>query len=161
MTRSTGRAAAARRAESDPVREMIGLRDTISGLFEDFFHGRPLFASRFWEPSIEGEAWLPPVDIRDAGDEVIVYAGLPGVKKEDCSIEVQDGTLVLSGECRGPAGEEREFLRQELPCGKFHRAFGLATEVRSDAVKASYKDGILEIHLPKVEGAKSRRVEIQ
>src|SRR5437660_8952583 len=99
LSKKTETPAAVRRAEQDPLREMIGFRDTINGMFEDFFSGRPLLASTFSEPSIlEERGWAPPVDIRETSDELIVYAGLLGIKKEDCKIEVKDDVLVLSGE---------------------------------------------------------------
>lgn len=166
LSRTTERPVAARQVESDPLRDMIGLRDTINGMFEDFFSGRPLLASTFGEPAYgalgyEERGWMPPVDIVDSGEELVVYAGLTGIKKEDCSIEVKDGTLVLSGECKEASGEGKTLLRHELACGKFYRAFSLPVEVKSEAVKATYRDGLLEIHLPKAEGAKARRVEIQ
>lgn len=161
ITRSSEKDVTARPA-GDQFREMVGLRDTINGMFEDFFSGRPLLGAAAWEPSGYQEAgWTPPVDICDAGDELVAYVGLIGVKKEDCQVEVKDSTLVISGECKEPAGEGKEFLRHELACGRFYRAFGLPTDVKADQVKASYHDGLLEIHLPKAESAKSRRVEIQ
>lgn len=149
-----------RRGEQSPVREMIGLRDTINGLFEDFFSGRPILAGRLMSGEPE-TGWLPPVDIWDAGNEIVVCAGLIGIKKEDCKIEVQDSTLVLSGECRQPADEKGELLRHEIPCGQFYRAFSLPADVKSEQVKATFRDGLLEVHLPKAENAKARRVEIQ
>lgn len=161
MTKSAERSVTPRVAESDPFREMLGFRDTINGMFEDFFSGRPLLAASGWEQFYGERGWTPPVDIRDAGDELIVYAGLTGVKKDDCHIEVKDNTLTLSGECKEPAGEHKEYLRHELACGKFYRAFSLPTDVKSDQVKASYHDGLLEIHIPKSESSKARRVEIQ
>ncbi|HVE12797.1 MAG TPA: Hsp20/alpha crystallin family protein [Elusimicrobiota bacterium] len=155
----TGQRGMSRGAGGDPLRNVIGLRDTINGMFEDFFRGRPV-SSSFGETSLGAQGWVPPVDICDEGDQLVVYAGLLGIKKEDVRIEVQDSTLMLSGECKEPSGEGKDLLRHELPCGEFQRAFSLPAEVKSDQVKASYHDGLLEIRLPKAEAPKARRIEI-
>lgn len=154
------RASPSRQSTRGPVREMIGLRDTINGLFEDFFSGRPLLATRLSELGQE-QGFVPPVDICDTEKELIVFAGLLGVKKEDCRIEVQDGSLVISGECKAASADQGEYLRRELPSGEFYRAFELPADVRTDQVRATYHDGLVEIHLPKSEEAKTRRIEIQ
>lgn len=154
------RPAAARAREDDPAREIVGLRDTINGLFEDFFSGRPLLASSFLSPTMGETTWIPPVDIRETESEVVVCAGILGCKKEDCKVEVRDDTLVLSGECKAEAGGAG-YVRKELPEGPFYRAFTLPTAVKAEEVKASYRDGVLEIRIPKSEGARTRAVEIQ
>lgn len=159
MTKKSEVPVAARRDEQDPLREMISFRDTINGMFEDFFSGRPLLASASL-PTIEERGWIPPVDIRETNDELIVYAGLLGIKKEDCRIEVRDNTLILSGERKEQEGAE-DWLRRELPYGAFYRAFTLPSAVKAEQVKASYREGLLEIHLPKSESAKARTVAIE
>ncbi|HXT01321.1 MAG TPA: Hsp20/alpha crystallin family protein [Elusimicrobiota bacterium] len=162
LSKKTEAPAAVKRAEQDPFREMISFRDTINGMFEDFFSGRPLLASALPEPSIlEQRGWAPPVDIRETGDELIVYAGLLGIKKEDCKIEVKDDVLILSGERKDSPEGAQDWLRREMPHGEFYRAFTLPTNVKSDQVKARYSDGVLEIRLPKSEEAKSRSITIE
>lgn len=148
------------RTEQDPFREMISFRDTINGMFEDFFSGRPLLAAFPQAALIEERGWTLPVDIRETGDELIVYAGLLGIKKDECKIEVKDNVLILSGE-RKEEGEGEDYLRRELPAGRFYRAFTLPTNVKADQVKAKYHDGLVEIHLPKSELAKARTVNIE
>ncbi|MDP3544368.1 MAG: Hsp20/alpha crystallin family protein [Elusimicrobiota bacterium] len=161
MSKTSEAPVAVQRTGQDPFREMIGFRDTINGMFEDFFSGRPLLASAFPEGSLlEARAWAPPVDIRETGDELVVYAGLLGIKKADCKVEVKDNTLILSGERKEPAEGSQDWLRRELPYGQFHRAFTLPTGVKGDQVKAHYADGVLEIHLPKSDSAKARTISI-
>lgn len=151
----------AQRTEQDPFREMLGFRDTINGMFEDFFSGRPLLAAAFPESSVMAERGFSiPVDIVDLGEELVVYAAMLGIPKNECKIEVKDNVLMLSGECR-EEGEKGEYLRRELPTGRFYRAFTLPATVKGDAVKAKYVDGILEIHLPKADNAKSRPISIE
>lgn len=159
LSRKSEGPVAGQRGEQDPLREMIGFRDTINGMFEDFFSGRPLLASSALS-GLEARGWMPPVDIRETADELIVYAGLLGMKKEDCKVEVRDNSLILSGE-RKPLEEGQDWLRRELPHGAFYRAFALPIEVKADQVKAVYRDGVLEIHLPKSEAAKPRTVAIE
>ena len=144
----------------DSVREMVGLRDTISGLFDDFFNGKPMLAARFTQPD-NGFGWTPPVDIRETADAIVAHAALPGVEKEDLELEVKDGNLVLVGKRKETGGQQDNWIRRELPYGQFYRAFKLSAEVKADAVKASFKNGILEIHLPKAEEAKPRKVRIE
>lgn len=149
------------KTEQDPFREMIGFRDTINGMFEDFFSGRPLLASAFPESPVMAERGFSiPVDIVDSGEELVVYAAMLGIPKNDCKIEVKDNVLMLSGECK-EEGEKGEYLRRELPTGQFYRAFTLPTNVKAGEVKAKYVDGILEIHLPKADNAKPRPISIE
>jgi HSP20 family protein len=149
----------ATRRDQDALRDMVGLRDTISGLFDDFFTGRPMMAAR--APQMDnGFGWSPAVDIRETADAIVVSAALPGVNREDVELEVKDGNLILSGK-RKEATEEEGWLRRELPYGQFFRAFKLSAEVQADQVKAHFKNGILEINLPKAEGAKPRKVRIE
>lgn len=145
--------------QQNPVREMLDLRDTISGIFDDFFSGKPLFRSVV----SESQGWTPPVDIKETENEVLVYAGLPGIGKDECSIEVRDNTLIISGQCKQAEsqGKNEMWIRSELPSGQFYRAFTLPADVNAEQVKATYMNGLLEIHLPKSEQAKPHKVEIQ
>lgn len=144
---------------NDSVKEMVGLRDTISGLFDDFFSGKPLIAARHLQTD-SGIGWGPAVDVRETEEEVVVYADLPGVQKEDIQLEVKDHTLVLSGRRKPLCSAEDGWLRREAPSGQFFRAFSLPTDVKANQVTANFKSGVLEIHLPKAEEAKPHRVKI-
>src|SRR5579872_1683272 len=95
------------RVESDPFRDLLSLRDTISGMFDDFFSGRPLMAGQLSQAPSGVESWAPAVDIKDLPGELVVYAVLPGIKKEDCSIEVNDNVLAITGACK-EYGEQKE-----------------------------------------------------
>lgn len=147
------------RTNQDSVKEMVGLRDTISGLFDDFFHGKPLIAARHLQ-SDSGIGWGPAVDVRETEEEIVVYADLPGVEKEDIQLEVKDHTLVLTGKRKQLASAEDGWLRREAPWGQFFRAFSLSADVKANQVTANFKNGVLEVHLPKAEEAKPHRVKI-
>lgn len=147
------------RTHQDSVKDMVGLRDTISGLFDDFFSGRPMLAARHLQ-SDNGIGWGPAVDVRETAEEIVAYADLPGVEKEDIQLEVKDNTLVLSGRRKQLANAPDGWLRREAPYGQFFRAFSLSADVKANQVTANFKNGVLEIHLPKAEEAKPHRVKI-
>jgi HSP20 family protein len=149
----------ARANSQDSVKDMVGLRDTISGLFDDFFSGKPLIAARHLQ-SDSGIGWGPAVDVRETEEEVVVYADLPGVDKEDIQLEVKDHVLVLTGKRKQLCNAEDGWLRRETPYGQFFRAFSLSADVKANQVTANFKSGVLEIHLPKAEEAKPHRVKI-
>jgi HSP20 family protein len=105
--------------------------------------------------------WYPPVDILESKDSYLIRAELPGMKKEDIKVELKDGTLVLSGErtSEKPA-EGVEYRHAERINAKFWRSFSLPETVKHDGIDASYKDGVLEIRVPKAEEAKPRQIEV-
>src|SRR5258706_2326332 len=112
-------------------------------------------------PSATGSVWLPPVDILESKDSYLIRADLPGMKKEDVNLAVNDGTLTVSGERKAQAVSEGvEYHRTERIHGRFSRSFYLPQTVKQDGIKASYRDGILEIHVPKAEEAKPRQIDI-
>jgi HSP20 family protein len=144
---------------SDSVKDMVGLRDTISGILDDFFTGKPLAAARHLQ-SDSGIGWGPAVDVRETEDEILVYADLPGVEKDDIQLEVKNHTLFLTGRRKPFSSADSGWLRREAPYGQFFRAFSLSADVKASQVTANFKSGVLEIHLPKAEEAKPHRVKI-
>ena len=105
--------------------------------------------------------WQPAVDVLESKDSYLVRADLPGMNKEDFSVEVKDGTLTLIGErkLQAPASGV-EYRSVERVPGKFARSFYLPQTVKQDGIQASYRDGILEIRVPKMEHAKARQITI-
>jgi len=101
------------------------------------------------------------VDILESKDSYLIRAELPGMKKEDLKTEVNDGTLTLSGERKleEPANGV-EYHRVERVAGKFSRSFYLPQTVKQDGIKATYRDGMLEIQVPKADEAKPRQIAI-
>jgi HSP20 family protein len=138
-----------------PFRDLVSIQDEMNRLFDDFF-GRP-FIRREWTE----EAWSPSVDMSETKDNVIVNAEIPGIPKEDIKVAVQDNILTLSGE-KGQEKEEKNanYHRIERSYGSFRRSFTLPTSVKPDEVKATYKDGILKITLPKTEEVKPKEIPI-
>ncbi len=102
----------------------------------------------------------PAVDIAEYENESVIIAEMPGVKKEDVKISVQDGVLAISGE-RKALPEGSRAIRNECCGGKFNRAVDLPHEVESDAITAELTDGVLRIVLPKAEEARPKEIKIK
>jgi HSP20 family protein len=118
----------------------------------------PLDASL--ETQFPGE-WLPAVDLHDGKDAVMVKAELPGMKKEDIDISLQEGVLTLSGERKGSRETDSGgATRCERWFGRFERSIRLPCEVDAKTVKAAYTDGVLTIELAKAEAAKPKQIKI-
>jgi HSP20 family protein len=143
-------------ARWNPYRDMMNVRDEMNRVFNEFFgHGSQE------EGTWYAGAWSPPVDIYETDEALIMKAELPGFSKDDISIELKENTLVMKGERkRQDEVKEGNYHRTERVYGAFQRSFLLPTTVEPDKVKASYKDGILELHLPKVPAAQPKRIAV-
>jgi HSP20 family protein len=118
----------------------------------------------FVEPN--GRPWVPPVDIRETENELVVKADIPDVKFEDIDVRMENGTLSIKGERHFEKEteenkEEGGWHRVERSYGHFERVFTLPDTVNPDGVKADYKNGTLTITLPKKELAKPKQVKVQ
>jgi HSP20 family protein len=108
--------------------------------------------------------WAPSVDISETGEEYLIRAALPAVKKEDVNVTVKDGMLTLSGERRqNEEQKDEKFHKVESFYGSFSRSFSLPDSVKEAAIKAESKDGMLTIHVPKskVEAKKPTSIKVQ
>jgi len=107
------------------------------------------------------DAFTPALELREDADNVIVSVELPGVDRKDVSVSIHDGVLTVSGERKQEKEvKDGEYLRTERRYGRFERQVGLSQPVVSDQVKASYKDGVLTIALPKAAEAKPKTIDI-
>jgi HSP20 family protein len=105
--------------------------------------------------------WVPALDVHEDKDNYIFRTELPGLKREDIEVSLQDGSLVISGERKAEKVEAGvEVHRQERYYGKFQRALTLPEPVAADKVKAEYKDGVLTVTLPKTEEAKPKKIDV-
>jgi len=131
------------------------LQQRLNRLFEDRF--LPLGA----EPFSMG-AWSPTCDIYETENEIVVKAEIPGVKKEDVKLSMLDDVLTLTGERKFEEETKKEnYVRVERGYGSFTRSFTLPPSVDAQKISAEFKDGLLEIKLPKLEQAKPKEVEIK
>ena len=109
----------------------------------------------------ENNVWNPAVDVIEDGDIFVLELDLPGLKKSDFTITVKEGILTLSGERKRKEPEDEKHYRYfERPIGAFERSFRLPEHVDGEKVKASYKNGVLKLELPKKEEAKPRTIQI-
>ncbi len=107
--------------------------------------------------------WAPSVDIEEDKDKYLIRADLPGVKKENIDVKLENGVLSIRGEKRSESetGEGTRNHRKERFYGTFARSFTLPDSVQSDAVEAHYKDGVLSLTVPKAEEAKPKAIDIK
>lgn len=137
--------------------ELARMEREMEGLFGRFF--------RDWSfPRLFGEARgvAPAVDMLDRKDEVILRADLPGLEQKDIDVTVEEEVLTIRGERKGEEEvKEEDYYCCERWAGSFERSLTLPAGVDTDKVKATFKNGILEVHLPKVEKAKGKKVEIK
>jgi HSP20 family protein len=115
----------------------------------------------FFGQTDQGRRWVPPIDLVEAEDRFLLKADLPGLSESDVNIEVQDGTLTISGE-RKAEHEQREkgWYRIERSFGSFNRSLTLPDGVDPERIEASFSDGVLEVRIPKPEERKPRRISI-
>lgn len=140
----------------EPFREFRTLHDEMDRFFSVLW---PRAAVR---NEGAGSAWAPAVDVYEEKDQYVVKAELPGVKRENVSLSLEDDVLTIKGERRYEKEEKQEgFLRVESAYGAFQRALQLPQSVKADAVTAEFKDGILKITLPKAESVKTREIKIE
>src|SRR5271170_4569594 len=105
--------------------------------------------------------WAPALDVHEDADNFTIRVEVPGLKREDIGVSLQDDALVISGERKAEKVEEGvEVHRQERFYGKFQRALTLPTPVAAGKVTAQYKDGVLTVTLPKVEEAKPKKIDV-
>lgn len=115
----------------------------------------------FFGQTDQGRRWVPPMDLVEAEDHFTLKADLPGLTEGDVNIEVQDGTLTISGERRAEHEQsEKGWYRIERAFGSFNRSLTLPDGVNPDGIAASFAHGVLEVRIPKPEERKPRRIEI-
>ncbi|MCZ2845912.1 MAG: Hsp20/alpha crystallin family protein [Candidatus Bathyarchaeota archaeon] len=140
-------------------REMKHLRDFFGDVFDFDIIPQSRRLRRRW---LEGGEWSPLVDVIDKKDKIIAKAELPGVDKKDIKITLSDNTLTIRGERK----EERETKKEDYYCcervqGSYSRTIALPVEVDNTKIKASFKNGVLEVTLPKAEEVKPKEIEIK
>ena len=138
----------------DPFRELKGLQDDMTRLFAGVVPSNR-------EDFMTGGAWSPNVDIYEDKDRLILEAELPGMKRDDFEISVENNVLTLRGERKFEKKTEGDnYHRVERSYGSFTRSFTLPQTVTSDGATADFDNGVLRVSLPKREETKARKIEI-
>lgn len=143
----------------NPVRGFQRLAEEMDRMFDDFGIGR-----RWTEPlsRVTGmDAWAPEIDIFQKNNELTIRADLPGMKRDEVSVDITDDAITIQGERKRESEEEREgFYRSERSYGSFCRVIPLPEGAMTEQAKANFRDGVLEITMPAPPAAKGRRLEI-
>ncbi|MBI5577262.1 MAG: Hsp20/alpha crystallin family protein [Deltaproteobacteria bacterium] len=140
----------------DPLRDLSGIQDKMNQLFEDTFS-----RTRGREEALGKGMWTPAVDIFETEEAVMVKAEIPGLERDQIAVEVKDGILTLHGERKFEKEvKEENYHRIERSYGTFHRSFSLPSSVEQDRISAKFKDGVLEVTLPKKERAKPKQIKV-
>jgi HSP20 family protein len=111
----------------------------------------------------EAVGWVPPVNVEETGDELVLTAELPGLRQGDVEIELENGVLTIRGQKEEfrTEGDERRYHVWERRYGTFQRSFTLPRSVSADSISATFEDGVLHVRMPKAAEAKGRKIEIR
>lgn len=137
----------------NPWRELDTLSNRLGQMFDE---------GGFPTPS-NGGNWMPAVNVEETADHLVLTAELPGMKREDVELEVENNILTIRGEKseeRQEGDENKRYHVWERSYGAFQRSFTLPRTVKADEIAAEFKDGILYVRMPKSSEAKSRRITI-
>jgi len=141
----------------DPFEDIGRLQREVNRLFED----NPCSTGRGGFELASARTWAPAVDIFEDAEEIVVKAELPGLKQENIDIELTGDTLTFRGERKFADTQRKDnYVRVERAYGHFQRSFTIGAPVQHEGVKASYRDGLLEIHLPKSPQTKPKKVQV-
>ena len=136
-----------------PFRELARLEREM----EDMFGRLPA-----WPWGERERGWAPAVDMVDHKEEFVLRADLPGLDEKDIEVTVEDGTVTIRGERKEETEEKKEgYYVSERTYGVFARTLPLPAGVEADKVRATFKKGVLEVHLPKAKEAKGKKIEIK
>ena len=140
----------------NPFHELEQMHDRLTSLFEEGHHHRN---SREQSPTA---TWAPTVDIIENDSAYLVTAELPGVRKEDIQITLEDGVLRIAGERKQEQTEKaRKFHRIERSYGAFTRSFSLPKNIDAEKIEARFRDGVLAVAVAKSETARPRHIEVR
>jgi HSP20 family protein len=138
----------------EPFRDLSDIQHEVNRLFDGFF-GRPAQVAN------RERVWAPVVDMYETKDELVVTAELPGMDEKDIHLSITGDMLNLRGERHwNQEVKQDSYYRGERWFGKFERSLPLPIPVQADKVKATYRDGVLTVKLPKVEEIKAKEIKI-
>lgn len=136
-----------------PLAEFDTLRREIDRVFNTFWPGSAVAPT--------AAMWTPRVDLMEKDDEYVLHAELPGMKLDDMHIQFHEGMLTIQGERTLEQEAHNGYYHRERAAGAFSRSFIISPAAEADQISATYKDGMLEVHVPKTADAKPKRIMIQ
>jgi len=140
----------------NPWNELVSLRERMNRVFDD-----SLFRSDRRDDLMAMGTWSPAVDMFEKDDNVVIKAELPGLDKNDISLDLQNGVLTLKGERKYENEvKEENYYRREMSCGKFIRSFTLPADVDADKIKAEFQKGLLTVEVPKPGEPKPKQIPV-
>ena len=143
-------------AQWNPLHDLVSLQDRMNRLFEDASQRRA--AESKVTDEVESADWYPAADVYESDGEYTVAVDLPGIDRATLDISVDDDRLTIKGHRVAPDTTRH---RAECPSGKFLKTFSVPAAVDQNDIRADYKDGVLQVHLPKRPERKSQRVKIK
>jgi HSP20 family protein len=139
----------------DPFRNLADVESEMNRVFDAYF-GRPV------RPGVVDRVWAPAIDIYETKDDLVVSVELPGVREKDVHLSMTGDVLTLRGQRVADHDvKEENYHRIERWSGSFERDIPLPIPVQADRVRATYRDGVLEVRLPKIDEAKPREIRIE
>lgn len=139
----------------EPFRDLMAMQDRMTRLIDETL-------SRIWKDDMAQGVWSPPVDILERGDEVVLKVDLPGVSQNEIDIRVEEGTVTIQGERRFvKESSEENYVQTERPYGTFRRTFSIPRTIDQESIKASYKDGVLRIILPRKQEIQPKQIVVE
>jgi len=143
-------------AQWNPLHDLMSLQDRMNRLFEDATQRRTGEAES--SDDVEGADWYPAADVYENNGEYIVAIDLPGIDRSTLDISIDDNRLTVKGK---RSAENSTAQRGECPKGNFLRTFSVPASVDQKDIKADYKEGVLQVRLPKQPERKAQRIEIK
>ncbi len=139
----------------EPFRDLMAMQDRMTRLFDETL-------SRIFKEEAPRGVWSPPVDIVEREKEVILKVDLPEMNQSEIEIKVEENTLIIQGERRFiKEVPEENYIQIERPYGNFHRTFALPKAIDQEEIKASYKDGVLRIVLPRKKEVHPKQISVE
>ena len=139
----------------EPFRDLMTMQDRMTRLIDETL-------SRIWKEEVIPGTWSPPVDIVERQDEVVIKIDLPDVNQNEIDIRVEEGKLIVQGERKfvKEPGEEK-YIQVERPYGTFRRTFNIPKTIEQEGIKASYKDGVLRVVLPRKQETQPKQIMVE
>jgi HSP20 family protein len=139
----------------EPFRDLMTMQDRMTRLIDETL-------SRIWKEEVRQGVWSPPVDILERGSEVILKIDLPEVNQNEIDIRAEENTLIIQGERRFiKESSEENYVQIERPYGTFRRTFSIPTTIDQEGIRASYKDGVLRVVLPRKQEIQPKQIVVE